>query len=47
MDTGEIILQRKVPVMPDDTPDTLAARVLEVEHEILAEGLVKAAAQIS
>lgn len=47
VDTGEIILQRKVPVMPDDTPDTLAARVLEVEHEILAEGLLKVAAQIS
>lgn len=47
VDTGEIILQRKVPVLPEDTPETLAARVLEVEHEILAEGLVKAAAQIS
>ena len=46
VDTGEIILQRKVPVMPEDTPETLAARVLEVEHEILAEGLVKVAAQI-
>ena len=46
VDTGEIILQRKVPVLPEDTPETLAARVLEVEHEILAEGLVKVAAQI-
>jgi len=35
VDTGEIILQRKVPVKPDDTPDSLAARVLEVEHTIL------------
>ena len=35
VDTGKIILQEKVPVFSDDTPDTLAARVLEVEHEIL------------
>lgn len=46
VDTGEIILQRKVPVMEGDTADALAARVLEVEHEILAEGLVKAASQL-
>lgn len=39
VDTGEIILQRKVPVEPGDTPEELAARVLEVEHVILAEGL--------
>lgn len=39
VDTGKIILQRKVPVMPDDTPDTLAARVLEVEHTILPEAV--------
>ncbi len=30
-DAGPIILQRKVPVLPDDTPDTLAARVFEQE----------------
>ena len=35
VDTGKIILQRSVPVEEGDTPDTLAARVLEVEHEIL------------
>ena len=39
VDTGEIILQEKVPVKPSDTPEELAARVLEVEHEILAQGL--------
>lgn len=39
VDTGEIILQRKVSVEPGDTPEELAARVLEVEHVILAEGL--------
>lgn len=35
VDTGQIILQRRVPVEPQDTPDSLAARVLEVEHTIL------------
>ena len=30
-DHGPIILQRKVPVLADDTPDTLAARVFEQE----------------
>lgn len=39
VDTGKIIIQRKVPVMEGDTPEALAARVLETEHEILAEGL--------
>ena len=34
-DTGPIIMQKSVPVMDDDTPGTLAARVLEAEHEIL------------
>lgn len=35
VDTGKIILQKSVPVEEGDTPETLAARVLEVEHEIL------------
>lgn len=33
-DAGPIIAQESVPVLPDDTPDTLAARVLEAEHRI-------------
>ncbi|GEM83457.1 phosphoribosylglycinamide formyltransferase [Meiothermus hypogaeus] len=32
MDTGPIILQRRVPVLPGDTEETLAARILEQEH---------------
>jgi len=32
-DTGPIVLQTVVPVEEDDTPDSLAARVLESEHE--------------
>lgn len=34
-DHGAILIQRTVPVLPDDDPETLAARVLEVEHRIL------------
>lgn len=38
-DHGPIILQAVVPVEDDDTPDTLAARVLEQEHRIYPEAL--------
>ena len=34
-DRGPIIAQERVPVMPGDTPETLAARVLEAEHRLL------------
>jgi len=34
-DRGPIIAQQTVPVRPDDTPETLAERVLAVEHELL------------
>lgn len=37
IDTGAIIMQKAVPVMPDDTPETLAARILVQEHIILPE----------
>ncbi|MFN7166370.1 MAG: phosphoribosylglycinamide formyltransferase [Pannonibacter sp.] len=39
MDAGPIIMQGAVPVLDDDTPDTLGARVLEVEHRIYPEAL--------
>ncbi len=32
VDSGPIVLQETVPVLDDDTPDTLAARILEKEH---------------
>jgi phosphoribosylglycinamide formyltransferase-1 len=48
MDTGPIIAQAAVPVMAKDTPDSLAARILEQEHVIypmalrlVAEGRVR------
>lgn len=34
-DTGEIIVQQRVEVKEGDTPETLQARVLETEHELL------------
>ena len=48
LDSGPIVAQAAVPVLASDTPETLAARVLEQEHRIypaalklLAEGKVK------
>ncbi|MCE5315228.1 MAG: phosphoribosylglycinamide formyltransferase [Armatimonadota bacterium] len=38
-DTGPIILQAVVPVEEDDTPDTVAARVLEHEHETYTDAV--------
>lgn len=38
-DTGPIVLQASVPVLPDDTAQTLAARVLKVEHRIYPAAL--------
>lgn len=35
IDAGPIVFQGSVPVMDDDTPDSLAARILPVEHELL------------
>lgn len=37
MDTGPIIMQKAVPVLDDDTHDTLAARILVQEHLALPE----------
>jgi phosphoribosylglycinamide formyltransferase-1 len=37
IDEGEILAQARVPVLEGDTPDSLEARVLEVEHETLVE----------
>ena len=37
VDGGAIIMQRAVPVEPDDTPETLQARILKEEHNMLPE----------
>lgn len=39
LDHGPIIVQAAVPVLADDTPDTLATRVLEQEHQIYPQAL--------
>lgn len=39
MDTGPIILQKTVPVLDDDTPETLHARIQEQEHLAYPEAL--------
>jgi phosphoribosylglycinamide formyltransferase-1 len=39
MDCGPIIIQAAVQVMPDDTEETLAARVLQQEHRIYPEAV--------
>jgi phosphoribosylglycinamide formyltransferase-1 len=41
VDHGVIILQRPVPVHDDDTPATLAARILEQEHIAYPEAIAK------
>jgi phosphoribosylglycinamide formyltransferase-1 len=38
-DAGPVISQQSVPVLQGDTEDTLAARVLEIEHRIYPEAL--------
>ncbi len=40
-DTGPVIAQAKIPVLPNDTPETLQARVLELEHSFLPKTLQK------
>lgn len=39
VDGGPIVMQVRVPVRDDDTPETLAARVLEQEHHIFPEAI--------
>jgi len=43
-DRGAILAQARVPVLPADTPDTLAERVLAVEHRLLPTVVLAAAA---
>ncbi len=40
-DRGTIIAQKKVPVSSTDTPETLAARVLKAEHDLLPSVIKK------
>ena len=42
-DRGAVLAQERVPVLPGDSPDTLAARVLAVEHRLLPAVVLAAA----
>lgn len=39
LDAGPVVRQREVPVLPGDTADTLAARILDVEHRLYPEAI--------
>jgi phosphoribosylglycinamide formyltransferase 1 len=43
LDGGEVIAQAEVPVLPGDTPSTLSARVLGVEHGLYVKALAMVA----
>jgi phosphoribosylglycinamide formyltransferase 1 len=42
-DNGRIVAQRRVRVEPDDTPESLQLRVLEIEHQLYPETVAKIA----
>ncbi len=39
VDSGPILIQAAVPVLPDDTPETLHARIQVQEHKIIVEAI--------
>ncbi|MCF6222046.1 MAG: phosphoribosylglycinamide formyltransferase [Robiginitomaculum sp.] len=45
MDTGKIIAQAKVKVLPNDTTEALAARVLKAEHKLYPQILMQIASE--
>jgi phosphoribosylglycinamide formyltransferase-1 len=45
-DRGPIVLQRTVAVAPGETPETLAAKVLEVEHALYPDAIREYAARV-
>ena len=46
MDTGEIIMQAHVPVLPDDTAQTLHARIQVQEHILYPAAILSAVARL-
>ncbi len=47
IDAGPIVVQREVAVLPDDTPESLEAKVHEVEYLIFPEAVVKTVATLT
>ncbi len=47
IDAGPIVVQREVAVLPDDTPETLEAKVHEVEYMIFPEAVIKTVATLT
>lgn len=41
VDSGPVVLQRRVPIEPGDTEETLSARILEQEHEAYPEAIAR------
>jgi formyltetrahydrofolate-dependent phosphoribosylglycinamide formyltransferase len=46
-DTGPIVLQRRVPILPGDTEESLSARVLEQEHQAYPEAIAQVLGTLS
>jgi phosphoribosylglycinamide formyltransferase 1 len=46
VDSGEILVQAAVPVLADDTPDTLHARIQVQEHRVIVAAIAQASLQI-
>jgi phosphoribosylglycinamide formyltransferase-1 len=44
-DTGQVILQRRVPILPGDTVETLSARILAEEHRAYPEAIARVFAE--
>ncbi len=47
LDSGDVIAQARVPVLPGDTQETLAGRVLAEEHRLYPEALARAVRSIA
>lgn len=47
MDTGPTILQEAVPILPDDTPESLHVKIQEVEHRLYPTAINKVISQLS
>lgn len=47
VDSGQILIQAAVPVLPDDTPTSLHARIQVQEHRILVDAIAQVAQQMS